>query len=153
VPRLTMADQRRSATRLSEQRKPSSRLCVYHIHLYLLDGIQHWRRTHGLGLGRRGVSSKPPSQGSQLRRVRRLHWFNHHGAGVSKTFTPGPPESSQFGSHVSSDVVPLSSPAVKACADARLRRWPVGIDQLGPKIYFFFMAVNLVCVPVRSYSV
>jgi len=27
--------------------------------------------------------------------------------------------------------------------------WPVGIDRLGPKIYFFFMAVNIVCVPVR----
>jgi len=26
--------------------------------------------------------------------------------------------------------------------------WPIGIDQIGPKIYFFFMAVNLVCVPV-----
>ena len=26
--------------------------------------------------------------------------------------------------------------------------WPVGIDNLGSKIYFFFMAVNLVCVPI-----
>ncbi|KAK3401777.1 general substrate transporter [Sordaria brevicollis] len=26
--------------------------------------------------------------------------------------------------------------------------WPVGIAELGSKIYFFFMAVNLVCVPV-----
>lgn len=26
--------------------------------------------------------------------------------------------------------------------------WPVGIDRIGPRIYFFFMAVNLACVPV-----
>jgi hypothetical protein len=26
--------------------------------------------------------------------------------------------------------------------------WPVGIDRIGSRIYFFFMAVNLVCVPV-----
>ncbi|KAH8899903.1 general substrate transporter [Thozetella sp. PMI_491] len=26
--------------------------------------------------------------------------------------------------------------------------WPVGIDALGSKIYFFFMAINLVCVPI-----
>jgi len=26
--------------------------------------------------------------------------------------------------------------------------WPVGIQNLGSKIYFFFMAINLVCVPV-----
>ena len=26
--------------------------------------------------------------------------------------------------------------------------WPIGIDRLGPKIYFFFMAVNLASVPV-----
>lgn len=26
--------------------------------------------------------------------------------------------------------------------------WPIGIAELGSKIYFFFMAVNLVCVPV-----
>ncbi len=27
--------------------------------------------------------------------------------------------------------------------------WPVGIANVGPKIYFFFMAINLACVPVR----
>jgi MFS family permease len=26
--------------------------------------------------------------------------------------------------------------------------WPVGIDQIGCRIYFFFMAVNVVCVPI-----
>jgi len=26
--------------------------------------------------------------------------------------------------------------------------WPIGIDRLGPKIYFFFAAVNLASVPV-----
>ncbi|KAK3316642.1 general substrate transporter [Apodospora peruviana] len=26
--------------------------------------------------------------------------------------------------------------------------WPVGIHNLGPKIYFFFMAINIACVPV-----
>lgn len=26
--------------------------------------------------------------------------------------------------------------------------WPVGIDRIGSKIYFFFMAINVVCVPV-----
>ena len=26
--------------------------------------------------------------------------------------------------------------------------WPVGIDRIGSRIYFFFMAVNLVCVPI-----
>ena len=26
--------------------------------------------------------------------------------------------------------------------------WPIGIVRIGSKIYFFFMAVNLVCVPV-----
>jgi hypothetical protein len=26
--------------------------------------------------------------------------------------------------------------------------WPVGIHRIGSKIYFFFMAVNLVCVPI-----
>lgn len=26
--------------------------------------------------------------------------------------------------------------------------WPVGIDRIGSRIYYFFMAVNLVCVPV-----
>ncbi|KAI2465820.1 general substrate transporter [Annulohypoxylon bovei var. microspora] len=26
--------------------------------------------------------------------------------------------------------------------------WPVGIDTIGSKIYFFFMAVNLVCIPI-----
>jgi hypothetical protein len=26
--------------------------------------------------------------------------------------------------------------------------WPVGIATLGSKIYFFFMAINLFCVPV-----
>jgi hypothetical protein len=26
--------------------------------------------------------------------------------------------------------------------------WPVGIANLGSKIYFFFMAINLVCVPI-----
>lgn len=26
--------------------------------------------------------------------------------------------------------------------------WPVGIQSLGSSIYFFFMAMNLVCVPV-----
>lgn len=26
--------------------------------------------------------------------------------------------------------------------------WPVGIHAIGSKIYFFFMAVNLVCVPI-----
>lgn len=26
--------------------------------------------------------------------------------------------------------------------------WPVGIAELGSKIYFFFMAVNLVCIPI-----
>jgi MFS family permease len=26
--------------------------------------------------------------------------------------------------------------------------WPVGIDQIGCRIYFFFMAVNLVCIPI-----
>lgn len=26
--------------------------------------------------------------------------------------------------------------------------WPVGIAHLGSKIYFFFMAINLVCVPI-----
>lgn len=28
--------------------------------------------------------------------------------------------------------------------------WPVGIARLGSGIYFFFMAVNLLCAPVRS---
>ncbi|KAK6948784.1 hypothetical protein Daesc_010555 [Daldinia eschscholtzii] len=26
--------------------------------------------------------------------------------------------------------------------------WPVGIDTIGSKIYFFFMAVNVVCIPI-----
>lgn len=26
--------------------------------------------------------------------------------------------------------------------------WPVGIDTIGSKIYFFFMAVNFICIPV-----
>jgi len=26
--------------------------------------------------------------------------------------------------------------------------WPVGIDKIGSKIYFFFMAINLACVPI-----
>lgn len=26
--------------------------------------------------------------------------------------------------------------------------WPVGIDRIGSRIYFFFMAVNLACVPI-----
>jgi hypothetical protein len=26
--------------------------------------------------------------------------------------------------------------------------WPVGIDNIGSKIYFYFMAINLACVPV-----
>ncbi|KAI0853641.1 general substrate transporter [Daldinia vernicosa] len=26
--------------------------------------------------------------------------------------------------------------------------WPVGIDTIGSKIYFFFMAVNIVCIPI-----
>jgi hypothetical protein len=26
--------------------------------------------------------------------------------------------------------------------------WPVGIDRIGSRIYFFFMAINLVCVPI-----
>jgi hypothetical protein len=28
--------------------------------------------------------------------------------------------------------------------------WPVGIDKIGSKVYFYFMAVNLVCIPVCS---
>lgn len=30
--------------------------------------------------------------------------------------------------------------------------WPVGIDQIGSRIYFFFFAINVICVPVRSNS-
>lgn len=26
--------------------------------------------------------------------------------------------------------------------------WPVGVDRLGSNVYFFFMAVNLACIPV-----
>ena len=26
--------------------------------------------------------------------------------------------------------------------------WPIGIDRIGCRIYFFFMAVNVVCIPV-----
>ena len=26
--------------------------------------------------------------------------------------------------------------------------WPVGVDHLGSRIYFFFMAINMVCVPI-----
>jgi hypothetical protein len=26
--------------------------------------------------------------------------------------------------------------------------WPVGIHRIGSNIYFFFMAVNLICIPV-----
>lgn len=28
--------------------------------------------------------------------------------------------------------------------------WPVGIDQIGSRIYFFFFAVNVVCIPVSD---
>lgn len=28
--------------------------------------------------------------------------------------------------------------------------WPVGTDQIGSRIYFFFFAVNVACVPVSS---
>ena len=26
--------------------------------------------------------------------------------------------------------------------------WPVGIANIGSKVYFFFMAINLVCIPI-----
>lgn len=39
-----------------------------------------------------------------------------------------------------------SGGAIGSIAVAQI--WPVGIDRVGSRIYFFFMAVNLVCVPV-----
>ncbi|RKU41825.1 hypothetical protein DL546_004274 [Coniochaeta pulveracea] len=39
-----------------------------------------------------------------------------------------------------------SGGAIGSIAVAQI--WPVGIDRIGSRIYFFFMAVNLVCVPV-----
>ncbi|OIW24738.1 general substrate transporter [Coniochaeta ligniaria NRRL 30616] len=39
-----------------------------------------------------------------------------------------------------------SGGAIGSIAVAQI--WPVGIDRIGSRIYFFFMAVNLVCVPI-----
>jgi hypothetical protein len=39
-----------------------------------------------------------------------------------------------------------SAGAIGSIAVAQI--WPVGIDRIGSRIYFFFMAVNLVCVPI-----
>ncbi|KAK1767891.1 general substrate transporter [Phialemonium atrogriseum] len=39
-----------------------------------------------------------------------------------------------------------SGGAIGSIAVAQI--WPVGIDRIGSRIYFFFMAVNLACVPV-----
>lgn len=39
-----------------------------------------------------------------------------------------------------------SAGAIGSIAVAQI--WPVGIDRIGSRIYFFFMAVNLACVPV-----
>lgn len=124
---LTVADKRCLAARIPEQHQPRSGLRLHCIHLLLHLRLLHRLRPRCLGLRLRGPLSCTP-HGPNTDMANQIFPTNLRARGLNFAASGG---------------------AVGSIIAAQT--WPVGMQNIGSKTYFVFMAINLVSAVVRTH--
>lgn len=101
---------------------------MHRVYLYICVRIQYGLRPSGLGLRIRGETRKVIGICS----TRETHRYQIFPTSVRARGLNFSASGGAIGSIIVAQV------------------WPVGIDKIGSRIYFFFFAVNVVCVPVSN---
>ena len=117
--------QRRPPPDIPRQRQPCRRFRLHCFCFHILVRLQHGFWISRVGLWLRGTSQISPRHSRLLTSVWQIFPTAIRARGLSFAASGG---------------------AIASIAVSHI--WPVGIHRIGSKIYFFFMAVNLVCVPI-----